>query len=102
PTDQGAVGKPAPGWVSPPTPPPGFARHIHHISNAMVETAPSLADVEDEVLAALGGRTIVAHNAHVDVDVLKRELPGWEPVGVFDTLRLARRLVPDLTSFKLG
>ena len=45
---------------------------------------------------------IVAHNAHVDVDVLRRELRGWETPEVFDTLKLARRLVPGQRSYKLG
>jgi exodeoxyribonuclease X len=31
-----------------------------------------------------------------------RELGGWQPPEVFDTLRLARRLVPDLPNYKLG
>ena len=31
----------------------------------------------------------MAHNAHVDVAVLRRELGGWESPEVFDTLKLA-------------
>lgn len=31
-----------------------------------------------------------AHNASVDYRILTRHLPGWEPTGVIDTLRLAR------------
>jgi DNA polymerase III epsilon subunit-like protein len=44
----------------------------------------------------------VAHTAHVDVDVLRRELDGWQPPEVFDTLRLARRLAAELPNYKLG
>ena len=45
---------------------------------------------------------LVAHNAHVDVAVLRRELDGWESPEVFDTLKLARRLLPGQPSYKLG
>jgi DNA polymerase III epsilon subunit-like protein len=45
---------------------------------------------------------VVAHNAHVDVSVLRRELDGWEAPEVFDTLKLAKRLLPDQPSYKLG
>ena len=44
----------------------------------------------------------MAHNAHVDVGVLRRELDGWQCPEVFDTLKLARRLVPGQPSYKLG
>lgn len=63
---------------------------------------PPVAEIAAEVLAALDAPALVAHNAHVDVNVLRRELPGWEPPEVFDTLRLARRLVPGLPAYKLG
>ena len=60
------------------------------------------ADIKDEVLAALDGAALVAHNAHVDVGVLQRKLDGWECPEVFDTLKLARRRLPDAGGYKLG
>ena len=54
------------------------------------------------MLAALDADALIAHNAHVDVGVLGRELVGWQVPEVFDTLRLAPRLVPELPSYKLG
>ena len=44
----------------------------------------------------------MAHNAHIDVDVLTRKLPGWQPPEAFDTLRIARRLRPGRASYRLG
>ncbi|HEU5156987.1 MAG TPA: hypothetical protein VFU43_08325 [Streptosporangiaceae bacterium] len=44
----------------------------------------------------------MAHNAHVDLDVLQRKLGDWRPPGVFDTLKLARRLLPGQGSYMLG
>ena len=38
---------------------------------------------------------------HVDVDVLRRSLPGWEPPVALDTLKLARRAF-DLPSYGLS
>ncbi|WP_375546842.1 hypothetical protein [Streptomyces gossypii] len=43
----------------------------------------------------------LARHAGVDYRVLTRHLPGWEPAGVLDTLRLARATytdTPDTTS----
>jgi hypothetical protein len=38
----------------------------------------------------------------VDVGVLQRKLTGWECPEVFDTLKIARRPLPDEGSYKLG
>jgi DNA polymerase III epsilon subunit-like protein len=44
---------------------------------------------------ALTADGLIAHNAHVDVGVLERKLSEWEHPEIFDTLKLARRLVPN-------
>ena len=88
--------------LKPPQPITYFATSIHGISGKDVASAPAFADIEDEVRRALADRVLVAHNAHVDVAVLRRELDGWESSEVFDTLKLARRLLPGQPSYKLG
>lgn len=98
----GVIGKPTSWLVRPALPITSFARRIHGITNDQVAEAPAFADIETEVLAALDGDALVAHNAHVDVGVLQRKLGGWECPEVFDTLTLARRLLPGLPSYKLG
>ncbi|WNI19616.1 exonuclease domain-containing protein [Actinacidiphila sp. ITFR-21] len=60
------------------------------------------ADIKDDVLKALDASAFVAHNAHVDANVLRRKMPGWTCPEVFDTLKLARRFVPDQMGFRLG
>jgi exodeoxyribonuclease X len=55
-----------------------------------------------QVLNVLNALAIVAHNARVDVDVLRRKLGDWECPEVFDTLQLARRLMTGQQSYKLG
>jgi DNA polymerase III epsilon subunit-like protein len=50
----------------------------------------------------LDADVLVAHNAHVDVGVLRRHLGEWECPEVLDTLKLAKRLRPNRESYKLG
>ena len=59
-------------------------------------------DIAGEVRQALDADVLVAHNAHIDVGVLQRNLGDWECPEVLDTLKLARRLLPDQASYKLG
>ena len=79
-----------------------FARKIHGITNDVVADAPVFEAIRDGVLAALDTDALVAHNAHVDVGVLARKLGDWACLEVFDTLKLARRLLPGAGSYQLG
>lgn len=87
--------------IRPPVPVTPFAARIHGLTNDRLADCPPWADVADQVRSMLDGAWICAHNAHVDYAVLRRHLPGWEPVGVLDTLRLARATYPKLSSYKL-
>ena len=88
--------------VRPETPIKHLATQIHGLSNKDVAECPVFVDVMDQVRSALDAPALVAHNAHVDVDVLTRELDGWQPPEVFDTLRLARRLLPGRPGYRLS
>jgi DNA polymerase III epsilon subunit-like protein len=98
----GVVGEPTSWLVKPPHPVRYFATSVHGLSTKDVADCPKIADILAEVLEALDAPALVAHTAHVDVDVLRRELDKWQPPEIFDTLRLARRLVPGLPNYKLG
>lgn len=98
----GIIGEPRTWLVKPDQPITGFAKRIHGIGNDDVLAAPLFAYVEADVLKALDASALIAHNAHVDVGVLQRKLGSWECPEVFDTLRLARRLLPGLPSYKLS
>lgn len=102
PIDAGNVGEPVSWLVRPIEPITSFVRRIHGITDDLIAGAPRFEDVADEVRATLDDAAIVAHNAHVDLDVLRRKLPEWEPAEVFDTLKLARRLVPGQPAYRLG
>lgn len=98
----GVIGEPV-SWLMRPdyaiTP---MAQRVHGISNKDVAGAPVFADIKDDVLGALDVSAFVAHNAHVDANVLRRKLPGWICPEIFDTLKLSRRFVPGQISFRLG
>ncbi|MGW7365600.1 3'-5' exonuclease [Streptomyces sp. NPDC054841] len=100
------VGRPdtttAGSWlIRPPVPVTPFAVKVHGLTNDRLATCPSWTEVGDEVRQFIGSAWICAHNAHVDYRVLARHLPGWEPAGVIDTLRLARATYPDAPSHSL-
>jgi DNA polymerase III epsilon subunit-like protein len=100
--ENGTIGHPRTWLVRPPRPITAMARRFHKITDDQVATAPTVADIEPELRAALDGIIFVAHNANVDLGVVSRELPGFRPTQVLDTLKLARRLQPGRDSYKLG
>jgi exodeoxyribonuclease X len=77
-------------------------RRIHGISNGDVADAPVFAEREAEIRTCLGQAVLVAHNAGIDLGVLKRKMPDFAPVDVIDTLKLARWLLPDQPDHRLG
>lgn len=98
----GVIGEPMSWLIKPETPIKFYATKIHGLTNNDVAECPMFEDIRGQVLHALNAPAIVAHNAHVDVGVLQRKLGEWQCPEVFDTLKLARRLVPGLSSYKLG
>ncbi|WP_131786521.1 3'-5' exonuclease [Protofrankia symbiont of Coriaria ruscifolia] len=98
----GTIGEPVSWLVKPELPIKHFATRIHGLTNKDVADAPLFVAIKDDVLAAMDGAALVAHNAHVDVDVLSRKLGDWQRPEVFDTLELARRLLPKQESYRLG
>jgi DNA polymerase III epsilon subunit-like protein len=101
PVRHGKVEKARTWLLRPPTPISWQARKIHGISNDNVAGAPTVGEVAQEIRSALGDAIPVGHGVHVDVDVLRRSLPGWEPSLALDTLKLARRAF-DLPSYRLS
>lgn len=95
----GTIGEPRCWLVKPELPIKYFATRIHGVSNKDVADAPMFEAIKDEVLSALEADALVARNAHIDVGVLERKLGNWKTPEVFDTLKLARRLLPDAGSY---
>ena len=99
PIDNGVPGQPLTWLVRPPRPITGLVRGIHGIRNADVAGAPAIADVAEQIRAALAGRVVIGHHVHVDLAVLGRELGGWAPPAALDTLRLAKAIWPGQPSY---
>jgi exodeoxyribonuclease X len=98
----GQIGEPRAWLCNPDKPITAMARRIHGITNEMVATSPVFAAVAPDVRAQLAGAVVVAHNAQVDLNVLHRKLPDFEPSAALDTLKLSRRLLSDQASYRLG
>ncbi len=88
--------------VNPGCPIPPDATSIHHITNEMVASAPSFAEVGAEFIDFCSGEVVlIAHNNDsFDLHFLRNEfarhslqMPSWK---FFDTLKWARRYRPDL------
>lgn len=98
----GVIGEPR-GWLTKPARPiKHFATRIHGLTTVDVADAPAFEAIADEVRRSLDADVLVAHNAHVDISALRRHLGEWECPEVFDTLKLARRLLPDQVGYRLG
>lgn len=102
PVVDGRIGDVTTWLVKPKTPISSIAQRIHGITSEMVADAPAFTEVEAQVRAALADRVLVAHNAAVDLAVLQRMMPDFRPAEVLDTLKLARRLLPDQPNHRLG
>ena len=85
---------------------PRFITRLTGISNELVRGSPLFGDVALELRGMLDGRIFVAHNMWFDWGFLRGEFglgdgAVHEP-GMLCTLRLARRLVPELRSRSLA
>ncbi|NEA60135.1 3'-5' exonuclease [Streptomyces sp. SID13666] len=81
--------------IRPAAPIPNHIVRIHGITNEALAGKPAWPEVAEDIRGALGQAWIVAHNASVEYKALTGHLPGWEPAGVIDTLRLARATYPE-------
>lgn len=84
---------------------PSFIESLTGISNSMIRSAPPAAQVMSEVSAFIGDIPLVAHNASFDSKFWDAELAriGHRRSQEFAcSLLLARRLLPNATSHKLG
>ncbi len=81
---------------------PPFVASLTGITESVVADRPEFGEIADDVLAALGGRVFVAHNARFDWTFLSAELKRTRDRVLSGprvcTVRLARRLIPELKS----
>ncbi len=88
--------------VNPQRPIPSFVQSLTRITNEMVQDKPTFEQIADDVLASLAGRVFVAHNAPFDWGFLASEVRRTRDLDLEGprvcTVRLARRLLPELRS----
>lgn len=77
--------------------------HVHGIDDRMIYSAPTIEEINDEVLALLHNRIVVAHNAMFEQRFLNSELSGRDLTSnnFLDTLKYARLITPT-ENHKLG
>ena len=76
------------------------ASEVHRISASMLKNAPSFADVMNDLIYHLKGKTLVGHNVHFDLSFLKHELKRnlqrEVDVDGVCTISISKKLLPDL------
>jgi len=92
--------------INPGNPVSGFISALTGITNDMLQTAPTFAEVAHSWLGFAGDAVLVAHNATFDVPLLNQEIgrvfPGCRMRNVeLCTLNLARRIVSSPDGHKL-
>jgi DNA polymerase III epsilon subunit family exonuclease len=85
---------------------PEFITKLTGITNGMVKDAPVFDGVAFRIKEFIGGNVVVAHNATFDYNFLDHNLRINGIDGLSNdalcTCKLSRRLVPDLSSYRLG
>jgi len=85
---------------------PSFITGLTGITQAMVDSAPPVEQVLPQLLDFIGGDALAAHNASFDEKFLRAESArmGMEPghSATLCSLKLSRRVFPQLSSYKLG
>jgi len=85
---------------------PAFITSLTGITQQMVDTAPPASQVVPELLDFIGGDTLSAHNASFDEKFLVAEAGRLQlscgHAALVCSLKLSRRVFPNLASYKLG
>ncbi len=86
---------------------PVEAQEINKITEAMLADAPTADQVLPKIIEFTGGACLVGHNVKFDLNFLCYELSLIgrklrEKTPAIDTLKMAKELLPHLTSFRLA
>lgn len=85
---------------------PAFITQLTGISQAMVNKAPPASEVVPALIEFIGDHALSAHNASFDAKFLLAESQRLNLIprhqGLFCTLKLSRRLFPDMSNYKLA
>ena len=85
---------------------PPFITSLTGISQQMVDSAPPATEVVPALIEFIGGDVLAAHNASFDEKFLKaegaRQGHACGHAGLVCSVKLSRRVLPGLPSYKLG
>jgi DNA polymerase III epsilon subunit len=86
---------------------PEEARRIHNIDEEMLLTAPTSQELLPRFLDFIGGAGLIGHNIKFDMDFLCYQLSLigrklHDETPAIDTLKMAKMLMPHLSSFRLA
>ncbi len=83
-----------------------FITDLTGITNEMLASAPEPAEVMPKLLNFLGNSVLIAHNAHFDInflyDAIEKHCNKYLSNDFIDTLRIARKVFPDLNHHRLS
>ena len=83
------------------------SQNIHGISHEMIKDAPLSQEVLPKLIDFIGGACLVGHNVSFDLKFLCYELALagrklHQATPAVDTLKMARKLIPYLSNYRLG
>jgi DNA polymerase III epsilon subunit-like protein len=86
----------------PRTPITRHATMVHGIRDRDLRGCARIETHAAEIAEFLGDHPIAGHAVNVELDAVARAVPGWAPRRAYDTLRIARRAMPDLERHRLS
>lgn len=84
---------------------PPFITHLTGIDDQMVEDAPLFEEIAQQILEITKDAIFVAHNVNFDFNVIRNEFKRLDISFTrkkLCTVRLSRKLIPNLYSYSLG
>lgn len=92
--------------LKPESPVSDFIQQLTGITNEMLSTAPKIDDVIYDFLLFMSKNILVGHNINFDINFLRHNCHKILNLNFdndyVDTLRLSRKLIPDIENYKLG
>lgn len=82
---------------------PELITKITGITNEMVSKSPTIDQVMPNLIDFIGDYPIIAHNANFDMSFLRKFSNNrFKDNNIIDTVKVARKLYPELPNHKLG
>ncbi len=92
--------------INPQSPIPDDVIKIHGITDDMVSGSPTLGEIVESLIDFIEDSVLVVHNPEFDLSFIDIELKKYEiyksNLAAFDTVRLAQKCFPELSSHKLN